>query len=303
MTSMYVIAGGLLVVTLVSCNLAGVPLSQADSSSGQSPTSAAVADAGSDQPDDSLALQSSGAADSVDTVDDTSIAGAGGWQTIGDGLASQTLVADDSGFLSLSAVRIDPARYQFRVHYMPGQALSLGQWRDVLPDADVIINGNFFTPELTALGLVVSDGVASGQSYTDRGGTFAVQGGQLRIWSNRVGQPDPVPIVQAVQAFPMLVQGSQAAFSDTNQNRVTRRSAIGIDTDGHVVLMATPGLGPGLYDLSQLLADTSRHDMNLVDAFNLDGGGSTMLYVAATQYRINSFDPVPVVLAVYARDS
>lgn len=43
-----------------------------------------------------------------------------------------------------------------------------------------------------------------------------------------------------------------------------------------------------------------------MNAFNLDGGGSTMLFLAAPgepEYSLPSFDPVPAVLAVYPRGS
>jgi len=44
--------------------------------------------------------------------------------------------------------------------------------------------------------------------------------------------------------------------------------------------------------------------MNLVNALNLDGGGSTMMYLNANgtpEYIVTSLDPVPAVLAVYTR--
>jgi exopolysaccharide biosynthesis protein len=71
-----------------------------------------------------------------------------------------------------------------------------------------------------------------------------------------------------------------------------------MDAAGRVIIMVTTGFGMGLYSLSQYLPTT---DLGLVNAFNLDGGGSSMLYVAANDYQILSFDPVPAVLAVYPR--
>jgi len=62
--------------------------------------------------------------------------------------------------------------------------------------------------------------------------------------------------------------------------------------------MVTPLLGPTLLDLSAFLAQS---DMDLVNAFNLDGGGSTMMVIAPEDYLIASRDPVPAVLAIYPR--
>jgi exopolysaccharide biosynthesis protein len=198
----------------------------------------------------------------------------------------------------LKTVRIDPANYEFRVHYRPDEPLRMEQWEALLPDAAVIINANFFTPENTVLGLLVSDGIVYGQSYNDRGGTFFVLDGQVGIRSN-IEQPyQGETYSQAVQAFPMLVYQGQAAYERENDISPSRRTVIGIDAAGRVIIMVTTGFGMGLYPLSQYLPTT---DVGLVNAFNLDGGGSSMLYVAANDYRILSFDPVPAVLAVYPR--
>jgi hypothetical protein len=66
--------------------------------------------------------------------------------------------------------------------------------------------------------------------------------------------------------------------------------------------MVTPLLGITLADLSTYLVTT---DMNIIHAINLDGGGSSMLYYhtpgAQSPFMLPSIDPVPAVLAVYAR--
>jgi exopolysaccharide biosynthesis protein len=107
---------------------------------------------------------------------------------------------------------------------------------------------------------------------------------------------------QAVQAFPMLIVNGQAAFSDTQGDRISRRSVIGQDAQGRILVIVTVSLiGMRLSDLSAYLVST---DLGLTSALNLDGGGSTMLAAlvrGATPYQIPSFDPVPAVLAVYPR--
>jgi uncharacterized protein YigE (DUF2233 family) len=198
----------------------------------------------------------------------------------------------------LQTVRIDSAYYEFRVHYRPGEPLRIDEWQALLPDAAVIINANYFTPEDTALGLLVSDGVVYGQSYTDRGGTFYVMGDEIGIRSNIEEPYQGEAYNQAVQAFPMLIYDGLAAYQRESDISPSRRTVIGMDTAGRVILIVTTGFGMGLYPLSQYLAES---DLGLQRAFNLDGGGSSMLYIAAMDYRILSFDPVPAVLAVYPR--
>jgi hypothetical protein len=64
--------------------------------------------------------------------------------------------------------------------------------------------------------------------------------------------------------------------------------------------MTTPSfIGMRLVDLSNYLPTT---DLDLVTVVNLDGGGSSMMAVTVpTLFQALSFDPVPAVLAVYAR--
>lgn len=220
------------------------------------------------------------------------------WDTLAVGIEQRVIVPPQSALAQMVALRLDPSQVGFRVHYQPGNPLTLAEWQTNLPDAVIIINANFFTPENIITGMLVSDGQVFGNSFTDRGGMFSIQAGQPVIQS-LIGQPyDGRPLEQAVQAFPMLVIDSLPAYTTTTDTRGSRRTVIGVDTAGRVLLLATPGIGLGLYDLSQYLAST---DLELQTAFNLDGGGSTMLSVASTGYAIAPFDPVPAVLAVYIR--
>lgn len=214
------------------------------------------------------------------------------WETLANGLEFRSYNT------ILQTVRIDPTYYEFRVHYRPSEPLNISEWEALLPDAELIINANFFTPENTILGLLVSDGIAYGQSYTDRGGTFFVMDDAVGIRSNIFEPYRGEAYSQAVQAFPMLVYQGQAAYERERDIRPSRRTVIGIDSQGKVIIMVTLGFGMGLYPLSQYLATT---DLNLQTALNLDGGGSSMLYISPIDYRIPSFDPVPAVIAVYPR--
>lgn len=220
------------------------------------------------------------------------------WQSINEGIAWRLLVPDDNPLAQMIAVRVDPALKRFRVHYQPGQPQTLRAWRDTLPEAQVIINANFFSPEFVALGLLIADGVPYGQSYTDRGGTFAVQENQVLMWSNLQRVYAGEALEQAIQGFPMLVLDGSMAYMDQRFTQRSRRTVIAEDEAGQVVILATPALGLSLPDLSAFLA---RSGLDLRTAINLDGGGSTMLYLAPTGYFLPSLDAVPAVLAVYPR--
>lgn len=223
-----------------------------------------------------------------------------GWEVLGPGLERRSYLIANDPLREVLVVRVDPAHYTFRAHYRAGAPLSIRQWRDTLPGAVAIVNANFFDPQYQVLGLLVADGVAHGQSYTDRGGTLIVQDGQPRIRSNTQEPYRGEALEQAVQAFPMLVLNGQQAYTSTAADRSTRRTAIAQDRQGRILVMVTPLIGMTLVDLSAFLAAA---DMEIVNAFNLDGGGSSLLSVetGAVSYSLPSFDPVPAVLAIYPR--
>lgn len=227
----------------------------------------------------------------------------GDWQELAPGLEQRIYrPGGNYNLTSFVALRIDPSRYTFRAHYRPGAPLDLNGWRRVIPDAVAYINANFFDREARILGLLVSDGVAYGQAYNDRGGLLQVQNGDVRVRSTIAEPYYGEPLEQAVQAFPMLVADGAASFFNTRGDRVSRRTVVGQDTNGRIVLLVTSSLiGMTLTDLSAYLPTT---DLGLLSAVNLDGGGSTLMALelpGASPMRIFSFDSVPAVLAVYPR--
>jgi uncharacterized protein YigE (DUF2233 family) len=221
-----------------------------------------------------------------------------GWQQLAPGLEWRVYPYGDGASTEISVVRIDPANYAFRVHYTPEIVRSRAEWAERLTGVVAFVNTSFYDENNVPLGLVVSDGVASGISYQDRGGTFFVQNGLPGLRSNINDPIGNTPVEQAVQAFPMLVINGEQAY--TQDSPSARRSAIGIDQQGRVLLMVTSLGGTTLNGLSDFLAQS---DMNLVNAMNFDGGGSSLMTVniGDFSYRFAGIDPVPVVLAVYPR--
>ena len=221
------------------------------------------------------------------------------WQVIAEGLAWRTLLPHDDELAQIVVVRINPQHYAFRVHYRARDPQSLANWRELEPEASVIINANFFDPQHQALGLVVSDGLAQGTAYRERGGTFLVRDGVTSVIANRAYElAQDGSVEQAAQGFPLLVEkGAPAYFSAAGGER-TRRTLIAEDGDGNILIMIAPWLGLSLADLSAWLPTT---DLAIETAFNLDGGGSTMMALPDADYLQPSFDRVPTILAVYPR--
>ena len=223
-------------------------------------------------------------------------AAAQGWRELAPGLQLHNALSTGVLFGQMIALRIDPQRYRLRAHYEPGQALTLEGWLEALPGVVAFINANFFSSSLLVNGLLVADGVAHGQPWLTRGGALLVRDGMPLLRPSREQPWQIAPPQQAVQGFPMLVLDGKPAYR--RRSSVSRRSVVALDRSGHVLLLATPLLGISLEDLATWLAAS---DLDIVNALNLDGGGSTLFY-AGQSTRLPALDAVPAVLAVWPRN-
>ena len=201
----------------------------------------------------------------------------------------------------LYVVRIDPTLYHFRVHYHEGTAFFISEWLERLSNPIVVVNVNFFEPNHHILGMIFSDGVKYGETFQNRGGMFFIQDGIPNIES-LIASPYQNEIYdQAIQAFPMLIVDQQQFYFDRHRDVATRRTVIAMDNDDNVLLIITPLGGITLLNLAQYLV---KSDLKIVNALNLDGGGSSMMSINMGGNQpsviVKSFDPVPSVLSIYS---
>lgn len=219
-----------------------------------------------------------------------------GWATLQAGLDQRTInLYRDQGALmdSLYILRIDPAHFRFDVGYAPGEPKSLRQWQ-AESNAQIVLNGGYFTPEYLATGLTIVDGVASGLSYT-YGGMFWTQDGFPTL-QPLAQQPYSAtqPIEDGLQAFPMLVIDGDASFLRESQDRA-RRTVIGTDVNGKVILIVTARSYFTLPELSRYLAQS---DLALNHALNLDGGTSSGILLNEPFEEIPALVLLPTVVLV-----
>lgn len=203
--------------------------------------------------------------------------------------------------VEVAVLRIDLQHYTVRVRYRPGAPLRREQWQQALPDALALVNAGFYSPEYTARGLVVTDGVPREPVLESFGAILQIRSGQARVRSV-VSEPYRGEMLeQAVQAFPMLVRNGAPAFEHIEHDEQTRRTAAAHDSHGRVLLIATTFPGIHLLDLAQFL---SQSDLDIVNAVNLDGGSSTLMAFspALSAFSIEPIYPLPTVLAVYPRE-
>jgi uncharacterized protein YigE (DUF2233 family) len=194
-------------------------------------------------------------------------------------------------------VRIAPSQVRLRVVYQPSHPRKLSQWATALPNALIIVNAGYFTPEYQAMGLIISDGIPAGRSYDDFAGMLAVSAdGQMSLrWLHTWPLRPDERLAQAVQSFPVLVKpGGLMGFPpDADQGQPSRRTVVAQDTTGRIILLVGPEFRFSLHELATWLAES---DLQLDIALNLDGGTSTGLWISGHDEQIDSLVPVPAVI-------
>jgi uncharacterized protein YigE (DUF2233 family) len=185
------------------------------------------------------------------------------------------------------------------VAYQPAHPRKVSQWAKIFPDALLVINAGYYTPEYRATGLIISDGIAWGRSHDDYAGMLTVSpDGKvtlrwLRTWPF---SPDEI-LAQAVQSFPILVKpGGQMGFPpDADEGQRSRRSVVVQDTSGRIIFVVSPEFRFSLHELAVWLTES---DLEPDIAMNLDGGTSTGLWIDEHIDEIDSQVPVPAVIVI-----
>ena len=176
-----------------------------------------------------------------------------------------------------------------------------------LSKASVCINANFFDELGDPLGVVMSRGILHRRIHSGGRTLTGI------IQATRQGV-DIIPrqsftssaVLDAIQAGPRLVVDG-ARSPDIRDLTRTGRSAVCLDQKGRLIFLASSAGFRGLTftELQDLLLD---ENVACKVALNLDGGGSSQLFVAppasahsttAEAISLNGFDQVPVALALF----
>ena len=172
--------------------------------------------------------------------------------------------------------------------------------------AVVCINANFFDERGKALGLVISRGVKrqgihlGGRTIS---GVFQVTRDGVAIVHH--SSFAPVGVLEAIQAGPRLVDNG--ALVGTGDRASSNRSGVCLDRNKRLILYSiVSGLGGTTFPELQTLLKSLPFDCQ--DALNLDGGGSTQLYISAavpgtpktfSPIFVGGRDRVPVFLGLF----
>jgi uncharacterized protein YigE (DUF2233 family) len=212
--------------------------------------------------------------------------------------------------LSLTAynlvLRLDPARFRFRIFYDAGQPRTIEEWQE-FTGAAIVVNGGFFSETNEPVGRLVIDGQEYGETFNTQrrigvAGLLTLGDGQeiaLYTLPRRSASASPISSPLALESYPMLLSaGGQPNYHYNNVNQRARRTAIGLDRAGNVLIVIANEPVYSLYEFAHWLATPS---LDLDKALNLDGGRSTGLALNLGDRRLSypAYVRLPVVLAIY----
>ena len=240
----------------------------------------------------------SGAATIVTTPDS-------GWSLLKPGLERRVInVYDDQNqhVESVHVWRLDQAYFRMDVAF-DETPKSLESWQKET-HAALVINGGYFSIDnerYSPDGLTVLKGQRLGSSFKGFGGMLVIDQARAELrWLVEKPYNSNEPLQAALQSFPILVKpGGRLGFPAARENHASaRRTVIGQDRDGRILLIVAP---EGYFTLHQLSVYLTESDLNLDIAINLDGGGSTGILVANPHELIPAKVLLPFVILVYAR--
>jgi uncharacterized protein YigE (DUF2233 family) len=219
------------------------------------------------------------------------------WRKVAPGIELRSFARTGNyGAAKILAVRVDPVKAIIRVVKIKKGDPPGARAEAVCPARGAAINGSFFAEEpfMQPMGLLVCDGKKLQKRFpVGEWGTFLVTAKGAAI----IKSADKLPagVKQAVEGKPRLVVDGK--ISRFKSQPAARRSAVGLDAKGRVMLAATDGF----WTLEQWAA-VMKADLNCVKALNLDGGPSTQLCVKGdASQTIPGGWPVPVLITAEPR--
>ncbi len=217
------------------------------------------------------------------------------------GLAFERLeVSSGDKSAEIYAVTFSPKTHTFAVMDNPAGAFDT-ESAAMKRGAAAAVNGGYFQPDNTPLGLVVRQGVQIHPMEHSRllSGIVVVSGSRIAL--QRVGEFKPSPAIrEALQAGPFLVDRG-AAVPGLEATRNAARTVAFTDASGHFgVLVAR---NTTLADMAAILSTPGLlAGGKITRALNLDGGSSSALWVRGNPaFYSKEWKTVRTYLAIIAR--
>jgi exopolysaccharide biosynthesis protein len=234
------------------------------------------------------------------------------WQRLDSGIERAAFSFQSGSFFSSSIVLLRANLKEYRLKVVRASEFT---WKRasvralcLASGAQACINANFFDEQGKTLGLVISRGIVHQKIH--KGGSTLT--GILKSSGSEIGivhreQFSPNGVLEAIQAGPRLVASGKAVTGLKDSYRSHHLSGVCVDGAERVIIYrVTSGLiGPSVQQLQDILQQPT---IDCVDALNLDGGGSSHLFLtnaapalgeAAQEENIPGTDDVPVAIGLF----
>ncbi|MEA3211537.1 MAG: hypothetical protein QOE70_4594 [Chthoniobacter sp.] len=186
-------------------------------------------------------------------------------------------VTDGSGSATLWMVAFSPKTHTFAVMDNPDGAFDLAS-ASAKRGALAAVNGGYFHPDRTPLGLVVRQGVQIHPLEKARllSGVISVTPGAMAIQRSGAFKSSAA-IREALQAGPFLIEGGKKIVG-LEATKSAARTVVFQDAKGRAGFLICKSVS--LAEMAELLATSAVFpEGKMVRALNLDGGSSTALWV------------------------
>jgi len=205
----------------------------------------------------------------------------GGRALIGGALLHEITASSKEGSVDLQFIRFDDRDYELRVIDQPEGDAGGSQLTDSMRrvHAAAGVNGGFFTPQFTPMGLMIADGQPTGTWQNNRllTGAVVIRQHPRLLWNAEIRDRHARHLLQA---GPRLVDAGRAV-AGLERSRHTTRTFIA--TDGAHQWAIGLAHGVSLGGLSDILATSGTLGMHVQRALNLDGGHSSALYYRSAE--------------------
>ena len=190
---------------------------------------------------------------------------------------------------SVSVLEVDLNRKQIRINIAadPKKRIKTSTFARE-SDAIAAINGTFFDMKNGgSVMLIKQDGriIAPSKYFSERSnGAFTIDGKQVQIIASKSKKTEWADNLKApnimVSGPMLLIDGKETELSQASFNTLSHpRSAVGVTSKNKLLLVTVDGRHEQAKGMSLFSLTTLLKTLGARDAMNLDGGGSTTLYV------------------------
>jgi uncharacterized protein YigE (DUF2233 family) len=234
----------------------------------------------------------------------------GNWKTVQKGIEFRKVAlerSEPSHTVDLKLLRFDSQWIVPRVLYSGQFQLKGASAKTFAEKAGAVaaINANYFDEKGRPLAYLktaekeVNSGVSKHALYT---GIFGLRNSVPFVAHRDNFQPTQVS--EALQSGPLLLNNGAVVEIMNGSGRYARRSVIGVDKRGRIIVGVTDAVLAGLsFNELQEVFTSSVGQLDTPDLLNLDGGGSAQLYVRAGKFEewVSGTSEVPVAIGFFAK--